>query len=64
MFVINMICYNREKYPYIMLFGTKNGHYFVRYKREFVITVIVMTEFDCITYNNTLHQADNFGIMS
>jgi hypothetical protein len=22
------------------------GHYFVRYKREFVITVIVITEFD------------------
>jgi hypothetical protein len=24
------------------------GHYFVRYKREFVITVIVITEFDSI----------------
>jgi len=27
--------------------GPKMGHYFVRYKREFVITVIVITEFDC-----------------
>jgi len=25
------------------------GHYFVPYKREFVITVIVITEFDCIS---------------
>ena len=28
--------------------GPKIQQYFVRYKREFVITVIVITEFDCI----------------
>ena len=28
--------------------GPKMGHHFARYKREFVITVIVTTEFDCI----------------
>jgi hypothetical protein len=41
--------YNREKYPYTVSchLGPKMGHYFVRYKREFVITVIVLTEFDC-----------------
>jgi len=46
MFVISVICYNRENYPYILSFGTM-GQYIVRYKREFVITVIVITEFDC-----------------
>jgi len=25
------------------------GHYFVHYKSEFVITVIIITEFDCIS---------------
>jgi len=30
------------------------GHYFVRYKREFVITVIVITEFDCMYIYLTL----------
>jgi hypothetical protein len=27
--------------------GLKPAQFFVRYKREFVITVIVVTEFDC-----------------
>jgi len=27
------------------------GHYFVCYKREFVITVIVITEFDCSSFD-------------
>jgi hypothetical protein len=29
--------------------GPKLGHYFFRNKRDFAITVIVVTEFDCIT---------------
>ncbi len=49
MFVITVIRYNRENYPNILSFGTKKmGHYFVRYKREFVTTVILLTEFDCM----------------
>ncbi len=54
MFVITVIRYKREKYPYIRSchLGPKMGHYFGRYKREFVITVIVITmivitEVDC-----------------
>ncbi len=43
------VCYNREIIITVKIYvvkkpdGTKN----VRYSREFVITVIVITEFDC-----------------
>jgi len=43
-----MIQYNHEKHPYILSFGTKNWTLFI-YKSEFVITVIVITEFDCMS---------------
>ncbi len=33
------------------------GRYFVRYKREFVITVIVITEFDCISFYTQSNSA-------
>jgi hypothetical protein len=36
MFIITVSRYNRKKYPYMLS----------RYKREFVIIVIVITEFD------------------
>ncbi len=52
MFVISVkfgkvVCYNREN---ILLKDAKPNQvcYFVRYSRVFVITVIVITEFDCI----------------
>jgi len=35
---------------------------FVRYSREFVITVIVITEFDCILFLNVLHK-DHLNII-
>jgi len=43
--------------------GPKMGHYFVCYKREFVITVIVITEFDCIwkLYKKNFEQTIEFG---
>ncbi len=43
MFVITVI-------NYVIMFhlGPKISQYFVRYKREFVITLIVLTEFDCM----------------
>ncbi len=44
MSVITVVCYNRENFPHILTFGTKNS-----YRREFDITVIVITEFDCIS---------------
>jgi len=33
------------------------GHYFVRYKREFVITVIVITEFDCNCFHTNAKKS-------
>jgi len=55
MFVITLIHYNPETYPYIPLFGPKMGHYFVHYNCEFVITLIAITEFDC-TYRGQFDQ--------
>jgi len=39
------VLYNRDIVT--SLFGPKIWQYFVRNKREFVITMIVITEFDC-----------------
>jgi hypothetical protein len=43
-----MIRYNREAFCAKPL-GPKNFTNLLRYSSEFVITVIVITEFDCIT---------------
>ncbi len=43
-----MIRCNREGSSKKGYLGPKIQQYFVRLKREFVITVIVITEFDCI----------------
>jgi len=47
-FVIAVIRYSRENLCISKSFGTKKWQYFGRYKREFVIAVIVITEFVCI----------------
>jgi len=42
------VCYNRDGLcSKGTIWDQKNGVIFVRYGREFVITVIVITEFDC-----------------
>ena len=39
--------YNRENLCIKLSFGTKMHSFFVRYERKFVITVIILNEFDC-----------------
>ncbi len=43
MFVITVICYNRENYPYIPSFGNKNGTLFC----SLLSVIVIITEFDC-----------------
>jgi hypothetical protein len=55
MFVITVIRYITVKTILMSRhLGPKMGHYFVSYKREFIITIIVITEFDSISFLSAL----------
>ena len=44
--------------------GPKIQQYFVRYKRVFVITVIVITEFDCSLHSCSVHTVGSSSVHS